>query len=156
MNEAVIESEKKVIVFNLNQKEYCISAEYVTAIEKMLHITRVPNMPSFIKGVINLRGIIIPIIDLKQRFEIGDHDHSDNTRIIIVTWDDITVGMIVDEANDVLDIPVKAIEPCPNVAGSIAEEYISGVANIDHRLLILLDLELTIKPPELRKMNNGV
>ncbi len=59
--------------------------------------------------------------------------------------------MIVDEANDVLDIPVKAIEPCPNVAGSIAEEYISGVANIDHRLLILLDLELTIKPPELRE-----
>ncbi len=54
MNEAVIESEKKVIVFNLNQKEYCISAEYVTAIEKMLYITRVPNMPSFIKGVINL------------------------------------------------------------------------------------------------------
>ncbi|MFS0613165.1 chemotaxis protein CheW [Lederbergia ruris] len=156
MSETVVESEKKVIVFKLNQKEYCISAEYVTAIEKMLHITRVPNMPSFIKGVINLRGIIIPIIDLKQRFNIGDSEQSDSTRIIIVTWDDITVGMIVDEANDVLDIPIEAIEPCPNVTGSIAEEFISGVANIDHRLFILLDLELTIKPPELRKMNNGV
>lgn len=156
MSEAVIDSKQKVIVFKLNQKEYCLSAEYVTAIEKMLHITRVPNMPAFIKGVINLRGIIIPIIDLKQRFGIGDSDHLDSTRIIIVTWDEITVGMIVDEANDVLDIPIEAIEPCPNVAGSIAEEYISGVANIDHRLFILLDLELTIKPPELRKINNGV
>ncbi|MCJ7839661.1 chemotaxis protein CheW [Lederbergia sp. NSJ-179] len=155
MSKTVMASEKKVVVFTLNQKEYCISAEYVTAIEKMHPITRVPNMPPFIKGVINLRGIIIPIIDLKKRFNMGDSEYLNSTRIIIVTWDEMTVGMIVDEANDVLDIPAGMIEPCPNVAGSVAEEYISGVANMDHRLFILLDLEKTMKPPELRKINNG-
>lgn len=155
MNETSTATGQKVIVFKLNDKDYCISAEFVTAIEKMTHITRVPNTLKFIKGVINLRGVIIPIIDLKRRFDIGDTEYTDKTRIIIVSYKELSVGMIVDEASDVLDIPEDALEPCPTVAGSVEEEFIEGVANLNKRLLILLDLESTIKSPAGNESNES-
>ncbi|MBS4198977.1 chemotaxis protein CheW [Bacillus sp. FJAT-49732] len=143
-------TDRKVIVLLLNDKEYSISVEHVTAIEKMLHITRVPNVPPFIKGVTNLRGVIIPIIDLKRHFNLGDAEYTDRTRIIIVSYKNMTVGMIVDEANDVLDIPESVIEPCPDVAGAAPAEFINGVANLDKRLLLLLNLENIINPLSFR------
>ncbi|MBS4217729.1 purine-binding chemotaxis protein CheW [Bacillus sp. FJAT-49711] len=143
-------SEQKVIVLKLNDKEYSISVKHVTAIEKMLHITRVPNVPAFIKGVTNLRGVIIPIVDLKNRFGIGNADYTDRTRIIIVSYKNMTVGMIVDEANDVLDIPESLIEPCPDVAGAAPPEFIEGVANLEKRLVLLLNLENIVTPLSLR------
>ncbi|MCR2820698.1 chemotaxis protein CheW [Lederbergia panacisoli] len=150
MNNSIAASEQKVIVLKLNDKEYSISVEHVTAIEKMLHLTRVPNVPSFIKGVTNLRGVIIPIIDLKNRFDLGDAVYTDRTRIIIVAYKNMTVGMIVDEANDVLDIPVSLIEPCPDVAGAAPPEFIEGVANLEKRLILLLNLENIVSPLSLR------
>src|SRR5690606_15910618 len=85
---------------------------YVIAIEKMLPITRVPNVPSYVKGVVNLRGMIVPIIDLKNQFHLGNVVEDNNTRIIIVSKDNITIGLMVDKANDVLDIPTSLIGPC--------------------------------------------
>src|SRR5690606_14892169 len=129
MIESMESTHQKVIVFSLNNKEYCIPTEHVIAIEKMHHITRVPNTAEYIKGVINLRGVIIPIIDLKKRIHIADSEITENTRIIITSHQDIQVGMIVDEANDVLDIPVDLIEPSANIIGKGDEEFISGVVN---------------------------
>ncbi|MBS4221652.1 chemotaxis protein CheW [Lederbergia citrea] len=147
--------DRKVIVFQLSGKEYSISVEQVTAIEKMQHITRVPNVPAFIKGVINLRGVIIPIIDLKRRFDLGDADYTHSTRIIIVSFNELEVGFIVDSANDVLDIPESAIEPRPDSVGTSEAEYINGVANLESRLLILLSMENILKTAILRNVDHG-
>jgi purine-binding chemotaxis protein CheW len=135
------EQEIKVIVFQLKDKEYAIPVDRVSGIEKLLHITRVPKTVSFIKGVINLRGVITPIIDLRTRFGFEEIEYNDSTRIIIVVMNGMEVGLIVDSANDVLDLPVTSIEPQPEVVGHVASEYISGVAKIDKRLLILVHLE---------------
>ncbi|MFK4997993.1 chemotaxis protein CheW [Bacillus sp. N9] len=154
MYEANIASERKVIVFQLNGNEYSLSVDYVTAIEKMQHITRVPKLPAYIKGVINLRGVIIPIIDLKRRFGLGNFENTDSTRIIIVSYQDLEVGFIVDAANDVLDIPEHAIERQPDVVGTVEAEFISGVVKLESRLLILLNLEFVLDKGNLRKMHN--
>ncbi|MGE7903667.1 chemotaxis protein CheW [Peribacillus sp. NPDC094092] len=133
--------DMKVIVFQIKDKEYAIPVDKVSGIEKLLHITRVPKAVTFVKGVINLRGVITPIIDLRIRFGFEEVEYDESTRIIVVFLDDMEVGLIVDSANDVLDIPVESIEPQPEVVGHLASEYISGVVKIEKRLLVLINLE---------------
>ncbi|MET1178040.1 chemotaxis protein CheW [Peribacillus simplex] len=133
--------DMKVIVFQIMDKEYAIPVDKVSGIEKLLHITRVPKTVKFVKGVINLRGVITPIIDLRVRFGFEEVEYDESTRIIVVFLDDMEVGLIVDSANDVLDIPVESIEPQPEIVGHLASEYISGVAKIEKRLLVLINLE---------------
>lgn len=136
-----LNSEIKIIVFQLKEKEYAIPVEQVRSIEKIQHITRVPGTASYIKGVINLRGVVTPIIDLRIRFGLDQIDYQDHTRIIIAVLDDIEVGLIVDAANDVMDIKEDAIEPPPEIVSGTEADYINGVVKIGRRLLILLDLE---------------
>lgn len=136
----------KVVVFQLADKEYVIPVSQVQGIEKLIYITRVPKTPSFVKGVINLRGVVTPIIDLKNRFGLGESELNESTRIIIITLDDMDVGVIVDSANDVLDIPVDSIEPQPEVVGGMEQDFIAGVVKIERRLLILLHLNHVLHP----------
>jgi purine-binding chemotaxis protein CheW len=136
-----LNSELKIIVFQLKEKEYAIPVEQVRSIEKIQHITRVPGTVPYIKGVINLRGVVTPIVDLRIRFGLDQIDYHDHTRIIIAALEDIEVGLIVDAANDVMDIKVEAIEPPPEIVSGTEADYINGVVKIGKRLLILLDLE---------------
>ena len=106
-----------------------------------MHITRVPRTEKYVKGVINLRGVVTPIIDLRERFGLPPVEQNDSVRIIIIQLDDMEVGFVVDSANDVIDIPVSSIEPQPEVVGIKEEAFISGVSKIDNRLLILLHLD---------------
>lgn len=146
MTNAIEQENIKVIVFQLADKEYAIPVSYVRGIEKLLHITRVPKTPNYVKGVINLRGVVTPIIDLRERFGLVVSENEESTRIIIISLEDMEVGFVVDSANDVLDIAANSIEPQPEVVGSFEEEYISGVAKLDKRLLILLRLEKILNP----------
>ncbi|WML43723.1 chemotaxis protein CheW [Neobacillus sp. PS3-40] len=136
--------ELKIIVFQLKEKEYAIPVEQVRSIEKEQHITRVPGVATYINGVINLRGVVTPIVDLGKRLDLGEAEKTENTRIIIAVFNEIEVGFIVDAANDVLDIPRDSIEPPPEIVGGTEEEYINGVVKIGKRLLILLDLEMVM------------
>lgn len=136
----------KVIVFQLADKEYAIPVSNVQGIEKLMHITRVPKTEKYVKGVINLRGVVTPIIDLRERFSIPFTENEDTARIIIITLDEMEVGFVVDSANDVIDIPVNSIEQQPEVVGSNEEEFISGVAKLENRLLILLHLDKVLNP----------
>ncbi|OMP68624.1 chemotaxis protein CheW [Domibacillus epiphyticus] len=145
MSETSTSTAVKVIAFQLLDKEYALPVNQVHSIEKLMHITRVPGTVPFVKGVINLRGVVTPIIDLRNRFGLSDEQYDDTTRIIIAALDDMEVGLIVDGANDVLDIPVEAIEPQPEVVGSLGDEYITGVAKLEKRLLIMLSLEKIFK-----------
>ncbi|WP_078382773.1 chemotaxis protein CheW [Sutcliffiella halmapala] len=130
----------KFIIFELNKEEYAIPVHQVRSIEKLLPITRVPNVPSHIKGVINLRGVITPIVDLRLRFEMEENEYSESTRIIITVVGDHEVGFIVDAANDVLDITEDDIESAPEVVGTVETKYIQGVVKLDKRLFVCLDL----------------
>jgi purine-binding chemotaxis protein CheW len=147
-------NEFKVIVFQLKDEEYAVPVQNVKSIERMQHITRIPRTASFIKGVINLRGIVTPILDLRSRFDIVETAHTDSTRIIIVTVGTIEAGLIVDAANDVIDLAADSIEPPPEVVGGVDAEYIQGVAKIDKRLLILLDLVKVLNPEKLGVLNS--
>lgn len=152
MNETIMD-DIKVIIFQLKDEEYGVEVDQVRSIERVEHITRVPSTPNFVEGVINLRGVVTPIIDLRKRFDIEGIEHSEMTRVIIVTVGTMDVGLIVDAANDVIDIPKNAIEPPPVVVGGIEAEYIRGVAKLEKRLLILLNLDKVLNPDELDEMN---
>lgn len=147
-----VENEMKVIVFRLRDEEYGVEVNQVRSIERMQHITRVPKTPPFVKGVINLRGVVTPIINLRSRFDLEEEEYTESTRIIIVAVNDVEVGLIVDAANDVIDIPNDAIEPPPEVVGGVEAEYLRGVAKLDQRLLILLNLDKVLKMDEINQL----
>jgi purine-binding chemotaxis protein CheW len=146
MSEMTVSTEDlKLIVFQLADKEYAIPVNQVRSIEKLQYITRVPKTPAYVKGVINLRGVVTPIIDLRSKFELPFCEDSESTRIIIAALQDKEVGLIVDAANDVLDVSRDNIEPPPEVVGVMEAEYIGGVVKQDRRLLILLHLDKTLQ-----------
>ncbi|MCD7033759.1 chemotaxis protein CheW [Metabacillus sp. GX 13764] len=140
-----LKKERKLIVFQLDREEYGIPVEQVQSIEKMQQITRVPRTKSFIKGVLNMRGVITPVADLRSRFGIEEVPADEQTRMIIVTLEDKEIGFIVDAANDVADISEDSIEPPPEAAGSVSAEYILGVVKIGNRLITLLDLKAVLE-----------
>ena len=144
--------ENKIIVYQIEDEEYAISVQHVGSIERVLPITRVPGTPDYVKGVINLRGVVTPVIDLKKRFYNKETNFTEQTRIIIVSIEEITIGLIVDSANDVIDIDKDLIEPAPEAIGSRVVDYISGVIKLDKRLFILLDLEKVLNKNELNDL----
>lgn len=146
--------DKKVIVFQLNDEGYAISVQQVGYIERMQPITRVPRTADFVKGVINLRGVVTPVIDLRLRFGIEPIDFQDSTRIIIVYMNDMEVGLIVDMASDVIDIPESLIEPAPEVVGAVDVDYIEGVAKLENRILILLNLQKVLSKHEMDELRS--
>lgn len=145
-------AEKKIIVFALGHEEYGVEVEKVKTIERMQKLTRVPKTPEFIKGVINLRGVVIPIIDLRSRFGLPEKEYTDNTRIVIVATGNIEVGMIVDSANDVTDIDTDHVEDPPEIVGGIRAKYLDGIAKLGDRLLVLLNLEQVLNQQELQQL----
>lgn len=131
----------KSIVFELNNEEYALPVTLVGAIERMMPITRIPGAPAFVKGVLNLRGVVTPIIDLRHRFGFPETEQTENTRTIIIQHDQKDVGLIVDAAYDVIDIPHSSIEPAPETVGTVRIDYIDGVCKYKERLFILLNID---------------
>ncbi|OAB45093.1 chemotaxis protein CheW [Paenibacillus antarcticus] len=145
----------KVIVFKLGDEEYGIEVDKVQTIERMVPITRVPKTFTFVKGVINLRGVVIPIIDLRGRFSLPLIEYTESTRIIIVAVNEMEVGFIVDSANDVIDLNTDKIENPPEVVGGIKAKYLQGVAKIDEeRLLIMLNLSEVLNKNEIIQLES--
>ncbi len=134
-------SEVQLVVFRLGKEEYSVSILQVQEIKRITDITRVPHTPDYIKGVINLRGSVLPVIDLKKRLNLPQQVLTEDTRIIIVKVDELSVGMIVDAVSEVMTIDQENIDSPDVVAGSVAASYLSGVGKLDNRLLILLNLE---------------
>ncbi|WP_170007393.1 chemotaxis protein CheW [Bacillus fonticola] len=138
-------SVKKVIVFEMAEKEYVVGVDVVRSIEKMQSITRVPGTAPYVKGVMNLRGIVTPILDLRLRFGLKGKEATDDTRMIMISYDEKEMGLIVDRAHDVLDIDERSIELAPEAVGSTKTELIHGIANVNKRLLLFIELEEIIK-----------
>ncbi|MFT4414754.1 chemotaxis protein CheW [Fredinandcohnia humi] len=130
----------KVIAFTLNEQDYGIDIQQISSIVRVQEITTVPGVSRFIKGVINLRGSITPIIDLKERLLLGKTSTSSDSRIIIVENNERQVGLIVDKAKDVIDLDTSVIEPAPESMFGINDTFIKGVAKTNGKIFLLLDL----------------
>lgn len=138
---AIDDQESKYLTFQLADEEYGVEILKVREIIGVMEITAVPQMPIYMKGVINLRGKVIPIIDLRCRFGMERKGHDKHTRIVVVELSRKIVGFVVDAVREVLRIPRSVTEPPPSIGGRVNEEYITGVGKLEDRLLILLDLE---------------
>jgi purine-binding chemotaxis protein CheW len=114
--------------------------------------TRIPHTPSFIEGVINLRGTITSVLDLRKRFGLGNASHNEETRIIVVDLAEESLGFLVDSVSEVLRLPTHTFEPPPPQVVSVDTTFIQGVGKVGERLLILLDLEKVLSHSELAEL----
>ncbi len=140
-NRADIEDSTNLVTFRLGNGEYAIDIMQAKEIIKMEKITLIPNAPEFVEGVINLRGNIIPIIDLKKRFNLEETEGDKNTGIIIVKIEDVDMGIIIDAISKVVSISNSDIQPPRPVLSGIGQKYIKGVGKLEDKLLVVLDLE---------------
>lgn len=141
MGNTVSVEGKQYVVFLLGKENYGVEIHSVTTIEKMLPYARVPKTPDYIKGVINLRGEIVPIMDIRTRFGIEISEETEETRVIIIKINDISLGIIVDEVDEVLDLNEEAIENVANFTNDLSMDYILGVGKIDGKIVTLLNIE---------------
>lgn len=136
----VHDEEIQVVAFNLGKEEYAVDILNVQEINRLLNITRVPRAANHIEGVVNLRGNIIPVINLHKKFKLQSAGKEEDKRIIVFQFDDLKAGIIVDEVSEVLRLAKDDIEETAKVYNSINAEHIQGIAKVNNRLLILLDL----------------
>ncbi len=138
----------QLVTFSIGEEEFGVDILKVQEIIRMMEITKVPRAPDFVEGVINLRGKVIPILDLRKRFGLATRDHDKHTRIIVIEISNMIVGFVVDSVSEVLRIPSNTVEPPPPVVSGLESEYISGVGKLADRLLILLDLDRLLSREE--------
>jgi purine-binding chemotaxis protein CheW len=142
----------QLVTFSIGDEEFGVDILKVQEIIRMMEITKVPRAPEFVEGVINLRGKVIPIIDLRRRFGLSTRGHDKHTRIIVIEINNMIVGFVVDSVSEVLRIPFSTVEPPPPVVSGMESEYISGVGKLEDRLLILLDLDRLLSHGELQSI----
>ncbi len=144
---AAVSSEDliQLVSFNIGDEEFGVDITKVKEINRMVEITRVPNTPDFVVGVINLRGKVIPIINLRHRLGMILIENDKNTRIVVIEHDNKTIGFIVDNVNEVLRISRNITEPPPQMSGNVDSQFITSIGKLEDRLLILLDLEKIIE-----------
>jgi purine-binding chemotaxis protein CheW len=137
----------QLVVFTLGEEEYGVPIQFVKEIIRKPAVTHLPNAPAYVLGVINLRGQIIPILSLRQRFRLNSENHQE-TKVVIVEFADLTVGMEVNEVSEVLTLNSERISSAPAMATTIDSNFISGVGKLQDRLLIILDVERILTDEE--------
>ena len=139
---------RQFLIFRLAEEEYGVDIQKVTTIiEKDMLISRVPRTPDYIKGVINLRGEIVPIMDMRCRFGLPPVEDTEETRIIIIKIEDIALGLVVDSVAEVITLGEDAIENVSTLSADLSNDYLLGVGKVDKRIVTLLNLEKMIKLP---------
>lgn len=154
-NEESADDLLQLVIFQLGGEEFGVEIMQVQEIIRMPDITRIPQSPEFVEGVINLRGKIIVVINLDTRFGLDLKELDENSRIIIVEVGETVVGMIVDSVSEVLRLPTTNVEPAPEIIkAKIHADYLKGVGKLDDRLLILLDLEKVLSEEEMTDISS--
>jgi purine-binding chemotaxis protein CheW len=143
-----VTGERQLVVFDLNEEAYGVDISQVREIIRMQEITRVPRATEFIEGVINLRGKVIPVVDLRTRFSMPGTERTDEHRIVVVDVDGQDIGMVVDAVTEVSRIPSDSIEPPSSVITTDDSEYLTGIVKTDDKLIILLDIAKVISDSE--------
>lgn len=145
--------DRQHVTFLIDEETYGIAVEKVKEIIGMTDITHIPNTAYFMEGVINLRGIVVPVVDMRKKFEIEMKEYDANTVIIIVEVADRLIGMIVDSVSDVLNIPVESIQSTPNFRAKIETDFIRGIGQVEDSLIIILDSDKILSAEEIKKVD---
>ena len=148
-------SGQEFLVFTLGDEEYGIDILKVQEIRGYDQVTRIANTPSFIKGVTNLRGVIVPIVDLRIKFNQEDVDYNDNTVVIVLNLGQRVVGIVVDGVSDVLSLATDQIRPAPEFAVTLSTEYLTGLGAAGDRMLILVNIEKLLNSEEMALLDNA-
>jgi purine-binding chemotaxis protein CheW len=145
--------DNKYLTFSISNEVYGIDIGDITEIIEMQKITEVPDMPKYVKGVINLRGRVIPVMDLRLRFNIDEREYDDRTCVVIVNVEDTSIGFVVDRVLEVVDIPEGNIDPPPQFkSASGFDKYVTGIGKVGEDVKILLDATKIIQSEELEKL----
>lgn len=144
----------QLVSFTIGEEEFGVNILTVQEINRMVDVTRVPNAPEYVDGIINLRGKVIPIVDLRSRFSMERRPKDKNTRIIVVELSGSIFGFVVDSVSEVLRIPVSVTEPPPSIIAGISKEFITSIGKLEDRLLILLDLERILAVDEITSIKS--
>ncbi len=148
MTEQAKNSETQLVVFIMENEEFACSINNVREVLKMVRVTPLPRSLDFVEGVINMRGEVIPVIDLRRRFGLPDAERTADSRIIIVEVGELMVGLIVDSVSEVTSLPNEQIQEAPSQVAGGKTDLIKGVGKIDDRMLIILDLDRILTSDE--------
>lgn len=147
-------ARKEFLTFRLGQEEFGIEILKVQEIRSYNVVTRIPNSPNFVKGVINLRGAIVPILDLRMKFNLEQIAYDEFTVVVILNFPGRTIGVIVDAVSDVIGLGETEIQPAPEFSASFSAEYLLGLATVEQRMIILVDIEKLMTPEEMLLAND--
>ncbi|RPH29936.1 chemotaxis protein CheW [Buttiauxella warmboldiae] len=146
---------QEFLVFTLGDEEYGIDILKVQEIRGYDQVTRIANTPAFIKGVTNLRGVIVPILDLRIKFEQQGVEYNDNTVVIVLNFGQRVVGIVVDGVSDVLSLSAEQIRPAPEFAVTLSTEYLTGLGALGDRMLILVNIEKLLNSEEMALIDSA-
>jgi purine-binding chemotaxis protein CheW len=145
----------QLVVFKIGKEYFGVGIDVIREIVRLPEVTDVPDAPDFLEGMINLRGKIVPVIDLKKRLKLQGGERGKATRVLITDETDTLAGLIVDSVDEVVRIEPEAVEEPPEMMTAIGVEYITGVAKVDERLIILLDITKILSAEEISRMANA-
>ena len=148
-------SEQQLVVFDLASEAYGVDIGAVREIIRMQDITKVPRTPEFVEGVINLRGKVIPVVDLRKRFMLPVAEQNDDNRIVVVDIGGQDIGVVVDAVTEVLRILSDSVEPPSSVITTTDSDYLMGICKLESRMIILLDLERVLSDDEKNVLENA-
>ncbi len=140
-NIAATDDARELLTFRLGQEEYGLNILNVQEIRGYDAVTKIANSPAFLKGVINMRGVIVPIIDMRIRFNLGEATYNEFTVVIILNIGSRVIGMVVDAVSDVTSLKAEQVRPAPDFGTVLDTAYIDGLANVDERMIIVIDIE---------------
>jgi len=149
-------AEIKVVGFQIGDEEYAIDIMKIDSVTEMLKIMKLPGLPVFIKGVANLRGEVIPILNTRSKFGLSPKPDDSKDRIVIILVGAKKVGMIVDEVKEVLTLQEEQLEETPTTAGTSTARFISAIAKLDKRMLIILDIDKILSEEEIVRMDKAL
>ena len=149
-------SDNEYLTFALGTEEYGVDILKVQEIRGVDSITRLPDAPDFIKGVINLRGLIVPVVDLRLKFKLSEASYDVTTVMIILNVADRTIGVIVDSVSDVIRFEANQVRPVPDLGSAIDRQFLTGLGMLEDRMLILLDIERLMTSEEMGLVERAV
>lgn len=145
--------KNKYLTFALGKEDYGVEIRFVTEIIGIQEITEVPELPEYVKGIINLRGKIIPVMDVRLRFKKEPKEYNDRTCIIVIDVKDISIGLIIDRVEEVLTIPENEVVPPPHLDHEFHHKYIKGIGKVDNHVKLLVDCDKLLSDDEIESLN---
>lgn len=153
-NPAGIGPQRQLVVFRMSDSEFGLDIRHVREVIRVPEMTRMPRTPAFVVGIINLRGRILPVLDLKKRFNLPPVETGPETRVMIVEWRGQALGFLVDRVHEVVKVPASAVAQPADLVLAVAGQYLEGIVESRDRLIILLDLDRILDQQEIRNLTD--